>query len=134
MNNDLRAGEFADWRRQPDRDGKINIVDNLYSLVSGFQSFVQSVCPELGRQPKDMSWLRERTILTSKNDTTAHINDFFFEGFIAETEFTGQWILWWRWTTQCIILSSSCTSLTLQTFLSTASLSKSGHRFLPEFT
>ena len=141
LTNNLRARQYAGLpmligdSNLKERDEKIKIVGNLCSLVSDFQSVVWSVYPDHRRlSEKDMTWLRERVILTSKNDSTAHIIEGFLlyqQGFSYQYQQLLEDFIVKKVTYQSIdsavevnngvhYTSSSCTASTLQASVSTS--------------
>jgi len=53
----------------------MNIPNNLYVVVRDLKSLSEQIYPNLNTfHSKNLTWLKERTILTPKNDTAASIN------------------------------------------------------------
>ena len=88
---DKNAGEFSKLLLQigdgklPETDGQVNIPDQLCTVVSTLEELTTSVYPGI-ENLKDYGtdWLRERAILTPKNDTALEINNLLLGRFCAQ--------------------------------------------------
>ena len=68
-----------------DVDGLVNIPSNLCTVVKDITSLNTKIYPNLNTSPIDnLTWLKERAILTAKNDTAANINNTLLQQLPAE--------------------------------------------------
>ncbi|KAG2457947.1 PIF1 helicase, partial [Polypterus senegalus] len=66
---------------------KINIPTNLCLIVNTLQSLLENVYPDLRNlHQNEVSWLRERAILTPKNDMTTTINHILLQELPSQTK------------------------------------------------
>ncbi|XP_060874712.1 ATP-dependent DNA helicase pif1-like [Metopolophium dirhodum] len=70
---------------QEDDDRKVNIPNNLCSVVKDLKSLSEQIYPNLNiLHSENLTWLNERAILTPKNDTAASINDSLLDQLPTE--------------------------------------------------
>ena len=88
---DEKADEFSNSILQigngtfPEDDGKINIPDSLCEVVSNLDAMTEIIYPNLSNSLSlNSAWLRERAILTPKNDTAAQINNMLLPKLTTE--------------------------------------------------
>ncbi|XP_008482471.2 uncharacterized protein LOC103519163 [Diaphorina citri] len=83
LNGDLEAEEFSklllqigDGKLNEENDGKVHISENLCTVVKDLHQLNEKIYPDLATfGSKGLAWLKERAILTPKNDTAADINN-----------------------------------------------------------
>jgi hypothetical protein len=82
------SGRFADLLLEigngdyPSVNEMITIPENLCTVVTTVQDLISKIYPDITYiHDKPIEWLCERTILTSKNDQAAAINDVTVDVF-----------------------------------------------------
>lgn len=91
LKGSLKADEFSSLLLQigngnlPEENGKVNITKDLCEVVCDLTTLAEKIYPDLTNfYLKDVSWLKERAILTPKNDTAANINNTLLEKLPTE--------------------------------------------------
>lgn len=89
LKGDFKAEEFSSLLLQigdgklKEEDGKVNIPNNLCEVVKYLKTLTDKIYPDL-RNISDSSWLKERAILTPRNETAAIINNLLLEKLPAD--------------------------------------------------
>ena len=89
LKGDFKAEEFSSLLLQigdgklKEEDGKVNIPNNLCEVVKDLKTLTDKIYPDL-MNISDSSWLKERAILTPRNETAAIINNLLLEKLPAD--------------------------------------------------
>ncbi|MBO1764798.1 hypothetical protein JQN64_26840, partial [Escherichia coli] len=91
LKGDINAGNFSNILLKigngiyPEKDGLINLPENLCTVVTTVPELIDKVYPNIARiQHKPIEWLHERAILSPTNEHAALINDVLLNSFEGE--------------------------------------------------
>ncbi|XP_067124547.1 uncharacterized protein [Centruroides vittatus] len=91
LNRDAKAKEFADLliqigdRKLKEKENYITIPKELCKLAGDLEALTEHISPDLvNLRKKPISWLKERGILSPKNDRTKEINQVLLQKFHAD--------------------------------------------------